>query len=138
MFADDAAAAEALACADACGVNLSDALANLTDRAFMIVIQDFQDPYTLNVKQLMKCCVEEITPDGRLIPFCAYNSVGYREQVREQMSGVRVADVVPNALPLRPILVDSPYGSKLARNGRNTSADTRSALDQTDVRRRVR
>ena len=63
----------------------------------MIVIQDFQDPYTLNVKQLMKCCVEEITPDGRLIPFCAYNSVGYREQVREQMSGVAVADVVPNA-----------------------------------------
>lgn len=47
----------------------------------MIVIQDFQDPYTLNVKQLMKCCVEQITPDGRLIPFCAYNSVGYREQV---------------------------------------------------------
>ena len=54
--------------------------------AFMIVIQDFQDPYTLNVKQLMKCCVEEITPDGRLIPFCAYNSVGYREQVRAEMS----------------------------------------------------
>ena len=54
----------------------------------MIVVQDFQDPYTLNVRQLMKCCVEEITPDGRLIPFCAYNSVGYREQVRAQMSGV--------------------------------------------------
>ena len=67
----------------------------------MIVIQDFQDPYTLNVKQLMKCCVEEITPDGRLIPFCAYNSVGYREQVREQLSGVPVADVVPNAIELR-------------------------------------
>ena len=64
------------------GSNLPEAVANLTDRAFMIVVQDFQDPYTLNVKQLMKCCVEEITPDGRLIPFCAYNSVGYREQVR--------------------------------------------------------
>ncbi|MGB6162221.1 MAG: hypothetical protein WCF33_24875 [Pseudonocardiaceae bacterium] len=45
--------------------------------AFMIVMQDFQDPYTLNVKQLMKCCVVEIIPDGRLIPFCAYNCVGY-------------------------------------------------------------
>ncbi len=63
----------------------------------------------------MKCCVEEITPDGRLIPFCAYNSVGYREQVREQMSGVRVADVVPNATPLQPVLRTSPYGSKVAR-----------------------
>jgi uncharacterized radical SAM superfamily Fe-S cluster-containing enzyme len=123
----------ALDCADACGVNLPEAVANLGQRAFMIVIQDFQDPYTLNVKQLMKCCVEEITPDGRLIPFCAYNSVGYREQVRAAMSGVDVADVVPNATPLRPILVDSPYGSKVlsdpvvpakrpARNATNVGA----------------
>jgi 7,8-dihydro-6-hydroxymethylpterin dimethyltransferase len=108
------AVADALACADACGVNLPEAVADLTERAFMIVIQDFQDPYTLNVKQLMKCCVEEITPDGRLIPFCAYNSVGYREQVRAQMSGVQVADVVPNAIGLQPLLTYSPYGSKVA------------------------
>jgi uncharacterized radical SAM superfamily Fe-S cluster-containing enzyme len=110
-------AADALNCADACGVNLPGAIANLTDRAFMIVVQDFQDPYTLNVKQLMKCCVEEITPDGRLIPFCAYNSVGYREQVRQQMSGVPVADVVPNAAELQSLVTESPYGSKMARAG---------------------
>ena len=110
-------AAQVLDCADACGVNLPDAMANLSDRAFMIVVQDFQDPYTLNVRQLMKCCVEEITPDGRLIPFCAYNSAGYREQVREQMSGVPVAGVVPNATPLRALLAPSPYGSKIAGNG---------------------
>jgi 7,8-dihydro-6-hydroxymethylpterin dimethyltransferase len=130
-----AAAADALACAEACGVNLPEALANLTDQAFMIVVQDFQDPYTLNVKQLMKCCVEEITPDGRLIPFCAYNSVGYREQVREQMSGVPVADVVPNARPLRPMLADSPYGSKIARTD---SRNGHAPADQTNVGRRVR
>lgn len=130
------AAAQALDCADACGVNLPEAVANLTDRAFMIVIQDFQDPYTLNVKQLMKCCVEEITPDGRLIPFCAYNSVGYREQVREQMSGVPVADVVPNAIPLQPILTDSPYGSKIAHNG--SDPDRTVARDATNVGRRLR
>jgi uncharacterized radical SAM superfamily Fe-S cluster-containing enzyme len=129
------AAAEALVCADACGVNLPEAIADLTDRAFMIVIQDFQDPYTLNVKQLMKCCVEEITPDGRLIPFCAYNSVGYREQVREQMSGVPVADVVPNARPLQPVIVDSPYGSRIARSH---GGDRQPMADQTNVGRRVR
>jgi 7,8-dihydro-6-hydroxymethylpterin dimethyltransferase len=134
-----AAAADALACADACGVNLPEAIANLTERAFMIVIQDFQDPYTLNVKQLMKCCIEELTPDGRLIPFCAYNSVGYREQVREQLSGVRVADVVPNALQLVANLTDSPYGSKIARAPhpdvhRAAQADT----DQTNIVRQRR
>ena len=32
------------------------------------------------------------------------------------MSGVRVADVVPNAIGLQPLLADSPYGSKIARD----------------------
>jgi 7,8-dihydro-6-hydroxymethylpterin dimethyltransferase len=108
--------AAALECA-ACGIDLPQAIKELDERAFMIVVQDFQDPYTLNVKQLMKCCVEEITPDGRIIPLCAYNSVGYREQVRASMSGTDVADVVPNAVGLQPIVTDSPYGSKIAANG---------------------
>ncbi|WP_199431161.1 radical SAM protein [Qaidamihabitans albus] len=129
------ATAEALDCADACGVNLPGALAELTDRAFMIVVQDFQDPYTLNVKQLMKCCVEEITPDGRLIPFCAYNSVGYREQVRAQMSGVPVAGVVPNATELQPLVVDSPYGSKI--NGNRNGHRSPIAPDATNVGRKA-
>ncbi|GAA3788045.1 radical SAM protein [Streptomyces chiangmaiensis] len=116
------AVAKALDCADTCGIDLPEAMKDLNDKAFMIVVQDFQDPYTLNVKQLMKCCVEEITPDGQLIPFCAYNSVGYREQVRAQMSGVPIADVVPNALPLADRLTDTPYGSKTARTGTEPTA----------------
>ncbi|WP_216207062.1 radical SAM protein [Amycolatopsis aidingensis] len=138
------ATAEALDCADACGVNLPGALAELTERAFMIVVQDFQDPYTLNVKQLMKCCVEEITPDGRMIPFCAYNSVGYREQVRAQQSGVTVADVVPNAIELQPLVVDSPYGSKVASGPDTAGSDNGNgngvrplAPDSTNVGRRA-
>ncbi|MDQ3670666.1 MAG: radical SAM protein, partial [Actinomycetota bacterium] len=73
----------------ACGVGLPSELQEVAARGFMVVIQDFQDPYTLDVRKLMKCCVSEIVPDGRLIPFCAYNSVGYREQVRESLSGAR-------------------------------------------------
>jgi hypothetical protein len=95
-----------------CGIDFPDALTDLAAKAFMIVIQDFQDPYTLNVRQLMKCCVEEITPDGRLIPFCAYNSVGYREQVREQLSGAPVPGVVPNAAELAELLQATRHGSR--------------------------
>jgi uncharacterized radical SAM superfamily Fe-S cluster-containing enzyme len=105
---------EQLECAT-CGIDIPAALRDLAQKAFMIVIQDFQDPYTLNVKQLMKCCVEEITPDGRMIPFCAYNSVGYREQVREQMSGVGVDTVVPNATPLQAMLETTRHGSRTLR-----------------------
>ncbi len=119
MFSSSATAGaeRALLACESCGIDLPEALRNIEQHFFMLVVQDFQDAYTLNVRQLMKCCVEQITPDGRLIPFCAYNSVGYREQVREQMSGVRVAPVVPNATPLQPLLQPTPYGSKMSANG---------------------
>ncbi len=104
--------AEQLACAT-CAIDLPQALDSLVEKAFMIVIQDFQDPYTLNVKQLMKCCVVEIVPDGRLIPFCAYNSVGYREQVREQLSGVPVPTAVPNATELQGVLSTTVHGTRI-------------------------
>ncbi len=54
---------------------------DLARHIFMINTRDFMDPWTFNVKNVMKCCVEFLVPDGRMIPFCAYNSVGYREQV---------------------------------------------------------
>lgn len=131
-----ARAAESIVCGPGgCGIDLPAAARELADRAFMIVVQDFLDPYTLNVKQLMKCCVEEITPDGRLIPFCAYNSVGYREQVRAEMTGTAVPDLVPNATELRPMLTRSPHGSM------TVGSDNRQRLpiapDTTNVHRRA-
>jgi 7,8-dihydro-6-hydroxymethylpterin dimethyltransferase len=76
----------------ACATAIPPQLREVAARGFMLVVQDFQDPYTLDVAKLRKCCVSEIVPDGRLIPFCAYNSVGYREQVREQMSRAGAAN----------------------------------------------
>ena len=76
----------ALTCA-ACG--LPDGgfdLGTLTDHIFMIMLQDFLDPWTFNQKNVMKCCKEILLPDGKQIPFCAYNNVGYREQAREQLA----------------------------------------------------
>jgi len=77
--------AERLECV-ACATAMPPELREVAARGFMIVVQDFQDPYTLDLRKLRKCCVAEIVPDGRLIPFCAYNSVGYREQVRLEAS----------------------------------------------------
>jgi uncharacterized radical SAM superfamily Fe-S cluster-containing enzyme len=54
---------------------------DLARHVFMLNVRDFMDPYTFNVKNVMKCCLEFLTPDGRMIPFCSYNSVGYRERV---------------------------------------------------------
>src|SRR5947209_19527306 len=75
----------ALSCA-ACG--LPDGgldLSAFAKNTLMIMLQDFMDPWTFNQKNLMKCCKEILLPDGKQIPFCAYNNVGYREQARVQL-----------------------------------------------------
>ena len=59
---------------------------DLARHVFMVNTRDFMDPWTFNVKNVMKCCVEFLVPDGRMIPFCAYNSVGYREEVNAQLT----------------------------------------------------
>jgi nicotinate dehydrogenase subunit A len=61
-------------------------LGAVVDRMFMVMLQDFMDPWTFNQKNLMKCCKEILLPDGKQVPFCAYNSVGYREQVRAALA----------------------------------------------------
>ncbi|MEX2440420.1 MAG: radical SAM protein [Actinomycetota bacterium] len=124
--------AEQLECAT-CAIDLPAAAKELAEKAFMIVIQDFQDPYTLNVKQLMKCCVEQLTPDGRMIPFCAYNSVGYREEIRQKLTGVDVPPIVPNAIPLQPILATGDHGSKIAEGSAGAAGR---AADRGDVEER--
>ena len=54
----------------------------------MIMLQDFMDPWTFNQKNLMKCCKEFLLPGGKQIPFCAYNTIGYREQASEQLEAL--------------------------------------------------
>ena len=73
-------------CACGPGLELPYGMDHLKDHIFQIAIKDFLDSYTFNVKQVMKCCVAVLVPDGRAIPFCAYNSVGYREQIRDQLT----------------------------------------------------
>ena len=81
---DKAASEFRLTCA-ACTMPDGLDLGALADRMFMIMLQDFMDPWTFNQKNLMKCCKEFLLPGGKQIPFCAYNSVGYREQARTQL-----------------------------------------------------
>jgi uncharacterized radical SAM superfamily Fe-S cluster-containing enzyme len=80
---EKASAEFALSCA-ACDLSGLD-LGEIGRRMFMVMLQDFMDPWTFNQKNVMKCCKEFLLPGGHQIPFCAYNTVGYREQARSQM-----------------------------------------------------
>lgn len=80
---EPAAAQFALSCA-ACDLPGMD-LGEIGQHLFMIMLQDFMDPWTFNQKNLMKCCKEFLLPDGHQVPFCAYNTLGYREQAKDQL-----------------------------------------------------
>ena len=77
----------ALSC-QSCGLPGSVTVGDISEHMLMIMLQDFMDPWTFNQKNLMKCCKEFLLPGGKQIPFCAYNSVGYREQARAQLEAM--------------------------------------------------
>ena len=81
---EKAAADFAVSCAtcDMTGLDLG----AIGERMFMVMLQDFMDPWTFNQRNLMKCCKEFLLPGGHQVPFCSYNTVGYREQAREQLT----------------------------------------------------
>ncbi len=63
------------------GVALTSKSELTPENFFMIQIHGFMDEHNFDVKRLMKCCVHELLPDGRAIPLCAYNNLGYRQQI---------------------------------------------------------
>jgi uncharacterized radical SAM superfamily Fe-S cluster-containing enzyme len=72
----------------ACDLDLP-ALTDLARRIFMVQMRDFLDPWTFDVKKAMKCCIGILQDDGRMIPFCTYNTVGYREETRQRLAARR-------------------------------------------------
>ena len=56
-------------------------------KGFYIGGMHFQDNWNYDLERLRRCCIHYATPDGRIIPFCAYNSgPTYRKQIEKQFS----------------------------------------------------
>ena len=87
---------------------------------FMVMLQDFMDPWTFNQKNLMKCCKEFLLPGGKQVPFCAYNTVGYREQARAQL----VAQEPARRKARRDGVPYSPQPVTFAFNGNGKAQDS--------------
>jgi uncharacterized radical SAM superfamily Fe-S cluster-containing enzyme len=61
-------------------------LANLRRRIFLLGSMAFMDPYTFDVNRVRRCVVHYVTPDLKIIPFCAYNNVHRIETEEEYVS----------------------------------------------------
>jgi uncharacterized radical SAM superfamily Fe-S cluster-containing enzyme len=98
--------ADRFACA-ACDLDLP-ALTDLARRVFMVQLRDFLDPWTFDVKKAMKCCIGILQDDGRMIPFCTYNTVGYREETRARLAARRRGRTLPVTSPVEMPAVADP------------------------------
>ena len=50
-------------------------LGSLRRRIFLLGCMAFMDPYSFDVNRVRRCVVHYVTPDLKIIPFCAYNNV---------------------------------------------------------------
>ncbi|MBP2145020.1 putative radical SAM superfamily Fe-S cluster-containing enzyme [Methanofollis sp. W23] len=59
-----------------------DALRDFHWNAIFIGTMHFMDNFNYDLERVQRCCIHYTTPDGRMIPFCTYNSGPvYREKV---------------------------------------------------------
>jgi len=65
-------------------------LGNFIDRVLMVGMMHFQDPYNLDLERLERCGIHYAVPDGRVIPFCAMNTL-YRSKIEKDL-GVPLKD----------------------------------------------
>ncbi|MBI5206878.1 MAG: radical SAM protein [Candidatus Firestonebacteria bacterium] len=45
----------------------------ITGKVMKIGIHAFMDSYTFDIERIMQCCIHCLTPDGKIMPWCAYN-----------------------------------------------------------------
>ncbi len=63
------------------------AMSKITWSALMIGAMHFQDAYNYDIERVKRCGIHYVTPDGRIIPFCAYNTGPvFRESVEKKFS----------------------------------------------------
>jgi hypothetical protein len=54
-------------------MDLDEFLDRVTNHSLTVSCMAFQDVWNLDMERLRECCISVMSPDGRLIPFCAYN-----------------------------------------------------------------
>ncbi|MFQ5887321.1 MAG: radical SAM protein [Candidatus Hydrothermarchaeales archaeon] len=69
----------------ACGLSLPN-LDEIKENILIIGSMAFMDKYTFDLKRARKCCVHEILPNGKMIPFCVYNTL-YRKRLTPDFGG---------------------------------------------------
>ena len=58
-----------------------------TYKTLMVAGMHFMDSYNYDVERVKRCVIHYSAPDGRLYPFCAYNSgLVFRDKIEKRFS----------------------------------------------------
>ncbi len=52
-----------------------DSLGDLQRKSLLLTSMHFMDPYNFDLERVQRCLIHYALPDGRIIPFCTYNSI---------------------------------------------------------------
>jgi len=64
-----------------------DGLAKFSWNMMLISSMHFQDDYNYDIERVKRCAIHYVVPDGRIIPFCAYNGgPTYRTEIEKKFS----------------------------------------------------
>ena len=57
-------------------------------KSLFVGMMHFQDLYNYDVDRVQRCCIHYAVPDGRLIPFCAFNVIPqvFRDKTQKEFS----------------------------------------------------
>ncbi len=69
-----------------------ESLTEFHNRTLFLGAMHFQDAYNMDLERLQRCGVHYATPDGRIIPFCSYNTI-HRKEIEERFSVPRQVSV---------------------------------------------
>ena len=59
----------------ACGPIMEIDEEDVAGNLFSVTIEAFMDRWNFDVARAKRCCIQEAMPDGRMIPFCTYNTL---------------------------------------------------------------
>jgi 7,8-dihydro-6-hydroxymethylpterin dimethyltransferase len=63
-----------------------EAVRGLHYKMILVSAMHFMDLSDFDEERVKRCVIHYVCPDGRIIPFCAYNNLGYREDIEKRFS----------------------------------------------------
>lgn len=63
-------------------------LGMLHHKSLFVGMMHFMDLWNYDIQRVKKCCIHYAQPDGRIVPFCAFNVIPqwYRDEIQEKFS----------------------------------------------------